>query len=70
MRKGLSEGGMAAMYALPDSPKGLRHKYFAYCEKTDPIYGVCAWFKRETLDNYVKSDMFAMHKTWPQFSSV
>jgi hypothetical protein len=70
MRKGLGEGGMTAMYAPPDGPKGLRHKYFTYCEKTDSIYGVYTWFDRESLDNYVKSDMFAMHKTWPQFSSV
>lgn len=70
MRKGLGEGGMTAMYAPPDGPKGLRHKYFTYCEETDSIYGVYTWFDRESLESYVQSDLFAAHKTWPQFSQV
>jgi hypothetical protein len=70
MKYGLGAGGMTAMYAPPNGPKGLRHKYFTYCKETDSIYGVYTWFDRESLDNYVNSDLFAAHLTWPQFSSV
>jgi len=67
LRMGLGKGEMTAPWS---SVEGLRHKYFLYNDETQTVSGVYVFFNQESLDNYMKSELFLAHKTFTHFSSV
>ena len=50
--------------------KGLRGKYFAYDEKTDRCFGFYTFVDRESLDEYMASDLFSKQGDPPHIADL